>query len=277
MQYPELNIGEFASRHSANVDLEKHENEEGYLLMVEVEPWEGEEGYPVSIGARPQTVEEVGELYENHFEGFPSDELITVYGNSEDAIHSMRGSDVWARFQAPKESDTEDSYDFKGWAVDIKPLLRGIKDDQYQEAMDEISASTLYVINRAESEGEVGTGLEKFHRDIIREFRPGGNGPVVIDVVEESETDSEYAELDEEKSTESSEDPDLLPEAEAEFDYDEIVSGTISESKDRIEELEDELEEDDWKSLLEAEKAGEDRVTFKPYLKEQLEEEREDT
>lgn len=300
MQYPELNIGDFASRHSANVELEKHEDEEGYLLMVDVEPWEGEEGYPVSIGARPKTAEEVGELYESQFNSFPSDELLTVYGNDEEAIRSMRGSNIWARFEAPKEEVTEDSYDLKGWAVDIAPLIRGMEEAQYQEIMDEISASTLYVVNRAESEGEVGTGLEDFHRDIVREFRPGENGPVVIDVVEESERDSEYVEVGEgsseadtsrdefiEEPSESvlspepsvTEEPDDLErtEAETEFDYDELVSGTISESKNNIEQMEDELEEDDWEALLEAEREGEDRVTFKPYLKERLEEEREDT
>lgn len=301
MQYPELNIGEFASRHSANVEMEKHENEEGYLLMVDVEPREDEGGYPVSIGARPQTVEEIGKLYKNHFEDFPSDDLLTVYGNDEDAIRSMRGSNVWARFEAPKDSDTQDSYELKGWAVDIEPLIRGLEENQYQEVMDEISASTLYVINRAESEGEVGTGLEEFHRDIIKEFRPGEKEPVVIDVVEEKpESDSEYVEVDERGSgTETSrdefiEEPSdsvLSPEAdvtegtndlegaeaETEFDYDELVSGTISKSKSRIEELEDELEEDDWEALLDAEREGEDRVTFKPYLEERLEEEREDT
>jgi len=300
MQYPELNIGEFASRHSANVELENHENEEGYFLMVDVESWKGEEGYSVSIGARPKTAEEVGKLYENQFEDFPSDELTTVYGNDEEAIQSMRGSNVWARFEAPTEKDKEDSYDLKGWAVDIAPLIREMKSGQYQKVMDEISASTLYVINRAESEGEVGTGLEDFHRDIIREFRPAENGPVVIDVVEGSERDSEYVELDEGDSgaetsrdefieepsdsvvspepgvTERSDDLER-PEAETQFEYDKIVSGTISESKSRIEEIKDELGEEDWEALLEAEREGDDRVTFKPYLEERLEAEREDT
>jgi len=53
MQYPELNIGEFASRHSATIELEKPEDK-GYLLKVAVEPHENEEGYSVNIGAKPQ-------------------------------------------------------------------------------------------------------------------------------------------------------------------------------------------------------------------------------
>lgn len=274
MQYPELNIGEFARKHSANVELEKHENEEGYLLMVDVE---GEYGYPVSIGARPQTSDEVGKLYENQFEDFTSDELVAVYGSDEAAIESLRGNDAWARFEAPGEF--EDSYEVKGWALDIEPLIARMKDSQYKEIMREIAASTLYVVDRAESNGEVGTGLLDFHRDLVREFMPGETEPIVIDVVDETETASEYVELEREKSGKGSNEEELLEESEPGtlIDYDEIVSGTISESKSRIEEIEERLTEEDWKALLEAEKEGYNRVTFKPYLEEHLEEDKEDT
>ena len=272
MQYPELDIGKFASRHSAHVEMEKHEDEEGYLLMVEVEPMEGEEGYPVSITARPQTVEEVSEFYESQFFDFPSDDLNTVYGNDNSAVRSMRGSNAWARFEAPTEENAE-FYKDKGWAVDIEPIIRRMKNSSYQEVMDEISASTLYVVNRAESEGEVGTGLHDFHRNIIREFSTGVE-PVEIDVFEDSETAEEYAEKNGEGSDDGDHREGFLEDAEPETerDYGEIVSGTISQAKNQIENVEEDLEAEDWKALLDAEKEGKNRKTFKPYLKERWQE-----
>lgn len=271
MEYPELNIGEFAGRYSANVYLE-HQEDEGYFLMVDVDPEENEK-YPVSIGVRPETIEDIADLYEHQFVDFPSDELITVYGSDEDAVNSMRETSKWARFEAPSE-DSEGSYEARGWAVDIEPIIRNMNESAYEEIMDEISASTLYVINRAESNGEVGTGLHDFHRELIKEFTPRETEPIRIDVVDEGEPDSEYVEVE---GTHSETGEEILEETESEetrFDYDEMVSGTISESKSRIEEVEEQLNEEDWERLLEAERRGDDRITFKPYLEEQLEKEK---
>jgi len=244
---------------------------------VAVEPHENEEGYSVNIGAKPRTADEVGELYENQFADFPSDELVTVYGSDKNAIEAMVGSDSWAHFEAPKENGDKDSYEHKGWAIDIQPLIAGMQEDQYQEIMEEINASTLYVVNRAESEGEVGTDLHDFHRELTQEFMPEQE-PIIIDVIEEQEDDFEYVDTEPEGefSKIGSSERGLAEgsEPETKIDYEELVSGNISQSKSRIEDIEDDLGPEDWQALLEAEKRTKDRTTFKPYLEERLEEER---
>lgn len=270
MEYPELNIGEFASKYSADIEVEKHADEDGYLVMIDVEPGE-DERYPVSVGARPQTIEQLADLYRNQFVNFPADELITVYGSDNGAVRSMRETNSEARFEAPDE-EIKESYESKGWAVDVEPILRQMEESQYEEVIDEISTFTLYIVNRAESNGEVGPELHDFHWNLVREFTPRQSEPIKIDVVEEFETGEEYVDVGEN----GAENEELLERTDTRpgFDYEEIVSGTINESKSRIEEIQDDLDEEDWKALLEAEREGDDRVTFKPYLKERLREER---
>jgi hypothetical protein len=301
MQYPELNIGEFAIKNSAQVDLKRED--EGYVLTVSAEPREGEEGYPISISARPQTVRDLGELYREHFTDFPSGDLTTVYGSDKAAMNSIVGKDVWARFERPvseeeeqeyrkiisepspearedimamedpdykkllnmeregrnriglkvyikrnmREKGIEDVYEPKGWAVDIESLLRA--EDDYEKFAERISAATLHVVNRAESDGEVGVYVQEFHRDIIRELRAARKRESVVVEVEEG--------------------------TESRIDYEEFIAGSISDSKKRIEEVKDQLGDEDWEALLEAEREGEDRKTFKPYLEEHLGEEGE--
>ncbi|MFB6144640.1 MAG: 30S ribosomal protein S3 [Candidatus Nanohaloarchaea archaeon] len=86
---------------------------------------------------------------------------------------------------------------------------------------------------------------------------------------ESSEEEEEPREDEAEAEDESSEEPDTEEEEETETstDYTEIVSGTISEAKDII----SELENPEYDSLLEAEKEGKDRKTFKQWLENQKE------
>jgi small subunit ribosomal protein S3 len=71
--------------------------------------------------------------------------------------------------------------------------------------------------------------------------------------VDESEADEEKAEVDSEESEESEGD---------EAEYEEIVSGTIGDAKDMI----DDLEEPDFEALIEAEEDNKNRTTFIDWL-----------
>ena len=264
MVYPELDINEFAKRYSADVNLERDET--GYRVTVDVDY--GDEEFPAQLVLRPKTVDQLSELYQEHFSDIPTDGLVGVYGNSDSVIGSMRGSDSWGVFEKPVPIEEFDSVNPRKWAVNIEPLIADTDRTDYEEIMEEISAATLYSVNRAESLGEVGPGLMDFHRDLIREFSVPGSEPIVIDVVEKPESD-EYAEVSEDSEPEET--------VEQTFDYEGLVSSTIPESKKRIEEIEEDLDDDDWEALLEAERENKDRKTFKPYLEERLEQSREDT
>lgn len=81
----------------------------------------------------------------------------------------------------------------------------------------------------------------------------------------EEEPEPEPAEEEaEEPEEEESEEPG--PEIE-EADYDEILSGTVQEAKEHI----DDLENPDYEAILEAEKQGKDRKTLKEYLESRVE------
>lgn len=305
MQYPELNIREFSRKHSANVDLEKEDD--SYVLNIYVEP-EDQEAYPVNIEARPRTIEQIADLYEEHFVDFARDKLLTVYGNDENAIQSMLETDSWARFENPGAEATKyreilsksasearneiyglETVDYqrllnmeeqgenrtglkvylqrqleeqepvqksRGWAVNLEPLIRGMADDPYEEIAEKISAHTLYAVNRAESRGEVSTGLLDFHKRIIRELSSEPEGPIEIEVEEETE-----------------------PEQVHRIDYNQVLNDldqvTIDQAKRLLEEADEQMGEEEWQEAIEAERLGKQRKTFLPYLKERLEEEKD--
>lgn len=83
------------------------------------------------------------------------------------------------------------------------------------------------------------------------------DGAKIAELATQEETRQENAaeEAEEEEVEEE-------PEEETETDYEDIVSGTVSEAKDRIRELED----PDYEALLDAEKANKDRKTLKEFL-----------
>lgn len=311
MQYPELDIGRFARENPVNMEVDKTDT--GYLLMLTTDLG-SEDRYPLDIVARPQSDEQLGEIFKDHFADYPSSDMITVYGNNEEAMRSVAGRDTWGRFEDPKteekieqykqivsqsvpearediletknldygkllalEEAGEDrtgltlyikrkidegfEYEPKGWAVDVEPLIRGKIDSPAEEIADRIAAATTYMINRAESGGEVGPDLEEFHLNLLRD-QENNSGPIEIDFEETAQDNRGTAEIAETRE-----------ETEFEMDYDEMVSGTIRQARERIESVEGELDQDDWQKLLNAEERGQDRVTFKPYLERKLKEE----
>ncbi len=108
-----------------------------------------------------------------------------------------------------------------------------------------------------------------------------GSEPEVEEEPEEAEEpteeveETESEETPEEDTEEESEEPEEAEEAEEEaveeepgeddepeVDYSEIVSGTISDAKEQLQELED----PDYGAALEAEKSNKDRKTLKEWL-----------
>jgi small subunit ribosomal protein S3 len=83
---------------------------------------------------------------------------------------------------------------------------------------------------------------------------------------EEKEPEVEESEESESKADEETPEPDT-EEAEEEVDYEEIVSGTISDAKDEL----DDLDSPDYGAALEAEEDNKDRKTFKQWLENKKE------
>lgn len=81
-----------------------------------------------------------------------------------------------------------------------------------------------------------------------------------LKVFEEFEYDEE---LEKEAIEEDEEDPTATTDSDV--DYEEIVSGTITDAKDQL----NELENPDYQQALEAEEANKDRKTFKEWLEAQ--------
>lgn len=82
---------------------------------------------------------------------------------------------------------------------------------------------------------------------------------------EEAEEESEAEEVEEEEQEEETEETEETEDEESEVDYEEIVSGTISDAKDALEELDN----PDFEAALEAEKSNKNRVTFVDWLEDQ--------
>jgi large subunit ribosomal protein L24 len=119
--------------------------------------------------------------------------------------------------------------DYESIQVDEEELEEALEEDEEQEMMQQMQS------------GESGAH-EQFEDEDIEEK------------IEEAKE-----ELDEETEEEETE--------ETEADYDEIVSGTISDAKDTI----SEMENPDFDALIEAEEDNKDRKTLKEYLENQKE------
>ena len=117
------------------------------------------------------------------------------------------------------------------------------------------------------SEEEVEEALEEDEEDEMMQQMQGGESGA-HEQFEEDEEEEETSETEVEDDTEEPEDEET-EEAEdsedKETDYQEIVSGTITDAKDAI----GELETPDYQELLEAEKENKDRKTFKQWLENQ--------
>lgn len=83
----------------------------------------------------------------------------------------------------------------------------------------------------------------------------------------EEEIEEAVEEVEEEAEQEEEEETEEETEETAEADYEEVVSGTISDAKDQIEKMGN----PDFDALIEAEEANKDRKTLKEYLENQKE------
>ncbi len=86
---------------------------------------------------------------------------------------------------------------------------------------------------------------------------------------EEEETedeDTEESEDEEEQEDESEEEEAEDEEEEPDEEYEEILSGTVGEAKDAIQELDN----PDYERLLELEEEGKDRKTLKQFIENQM-------
>jgi large subunit ribosomal protein L24 len=122
--------------------------------------------------------------------------------------------------------------DYESIQVDEEELEEALEEDEEQEMMSQMQS------------GESGAH-EEFEEEAIEE------------AIEEAQEESEEDEKEEQEAETE----------EASADYDAIVSGTISDAKDQIEEL----DEPDFNALIEAEESNKDRKTLKEYLENQKE------
>jgi large subunit ribosomal protein L24 len=146
----------------------------------------------------------------------------------------------------PDRLDKFDIEDFEEIQVDEEELEEALEEDEEEEMMQQMQS------------GESGAH-EQYEEDLEE----------IEEEVEEAVEDEEAEDSDESSDTTSSEEEEAEEETEetSEADYDEIVSGTISEAKDQIKELEN----PDFDALIEAEKSNKDRKTMKEYLENQKE------
>ncbi|MFB6147540.1 MAG: hypothetical protein ABEJ66_01515 [Candidatus Nanohaloarchaea archaeon] len=127
-----------------------------------------------------------------------------------------------------------------------------------QDVVSRIAADNNLDENSIEVEGiytGFGSNTSRAELKITQEFE-------YPEELEEAAEEEETVEEEDEAETETAEEETETGEEPAEADYEDIVSGTISDAKDRLKEL----DEPDWEAALEAEKDNKDRKTFKEWL-----------
>lgn len=138
----------------------------------------------------------------------------------------------------------------------------GAKADRIAEVLAEAENMTSAELERAIEDKAEEVRTEDISKADIRDaFEELGDIEPDEEVSEEAEEENEdESEMDEEKAEVDSEESDESEGDEAE--YEEIVSGTIGDAKDLI----DDLEDPDFDALLEAEKDNKNRTTFIDWL-----------
>lgn len=143
-----------------------------------------------------------------------------------------------------------------------------------KEADDMTSAELERAIEETASAIEEGAEISKDEvrdafEEIDEEELEDDSEEESTEETEEAEEESEETEEDEESEEadeqEESEQEEVKESSEEDSDYEEIVSGTISDAKDMIGELED----PDFDALLEAEESNKNRKTFVDWLESQ--------
>lgn len=135
----------------------------------------------------------------------------------------------------PERLDKFGVEEYESIQVDEEELEEALAEDEQEEMMQQMQ------------QGESGAH-EQFEEEIEE----------AVEEVEEAEDDEEEEVEEETEDTE---------ESTADVDYDDVVSGTISEAKDQIKEI----DSPDYDALIEAEKSNKDRKTLKEYLENQKE------
>lgn len=149
--------------------------------------------------------------------------------------------------------------------VDEGPIMIDIEEST-AEAPEDIDEDTAEEFPSRELEPESSQSSEELEPETTIE-EPDETSPVEPEEPEIEEQLPYGSDLLEEEWFQRME--DMSVDEIMEQVHDEMVSGTIPEAKESIESVEN----PDYSSILEAEKRGKDRVTFKSYLEEKMEEE----
>lgn len=238
-----------------------------------------QEGYTAFAGVEAEydSAKDVVQFYNEHIKDKVAQEP-QVYGSSPEAIKEVAESDSSAMY-GKKEGDMKGE-----WAVDVSRLLESdeVQEDSFESAINRIASINLATVSLAYADSE--TGHDRgFYSDLIGDLEGDFPEPVQIPVEEETEGLEEEQELneqlhevqtpyDEEILRELGLDPQEIDEEGLDIVHEKMLSGTIEEAKQFIEDI----REPDYDSLLEAEKRGKNRSTLKRYLKKEMEEETEE-
>lgn len=130
-----------------------------------------EEGYVLFPGISFDTPEEVVDFYRESLQDYVEEEGLAVYGNSEELEDEVAERDTWAAFRSADRSSAGRSE----WAVDALNTVGAFSGDiivePYERAVESLGAATLYVVARAESDGDIGTNMYSFHHGLVRYLR----------------------------------------------------------------------------------------------------------
>ena len=113
---------------------------------------------------------------------------------------------------------------------------------------------------------------EEDEEEMMQQLQGGESGAHEQFEEDEDETepeDSQTEDQEDQKEDDETEDTDESKQEDSEnsISHDEVVSGTVSEAKDRVSDMDD----PDFDSLIEAEQSGKDRKTMIEYLEKQKE------
>jgi large subunit ribosomal protein L24 len=162
--------------------------------------------------------------------------------------------------------DIEDEDTIK---VDDEEVEEALEEDEEEEMMQQLQGGESGAHEQFEEEDLDEEEVEEIKEEIEEEI----DEEEIAENAESEEESTEEATEDEESSEASSSEEIGEEEAVEEIeeagpaDYEDIVSGTISDAKDQI----SELDSPDFEALIEAEKANKERKTMIEYLENQKE------
>ncbi|MFB6209770.1 MAG: 50S ribosomal protein L24 [Candidatus Nanohaloarchaea archaeon] len=116
-------------------------------------------------------------------------------------------------------------------------------------------------------EEELEEALEEDEEEEMMEQMQGGESGAHEEYEEEEEVEDKAEESRDVEEADEDVDEETETEPRTSVDYEDIVSGTISDAKDQLAEMEDV----DYEEVLEAEKSNKNRTTFIDWLENQVE------